>query len=87
MLFAIVLAALLPVVPQPTEWKPSEGTCPLAEASVVTTKVDDARYGEEGYAMTISPGRIEVKAKTDLGLLWARQTLAQLKAAGVKRVR
>ena len=84
MSFAIVLAALLPVVPQPTEWKPSEGTCPLAEASVVTTKVDDARYGEEGYAMTISPGRIEVKAKTDLGLLWARQTLAQLKAAGAQ---
>lgn len=81
---ALFLAAMLPVIPQPTEWKPGDGVCDLASARVTETKSDDASLGEEGYRMTIGNGGIEIAAKDPQGFLWARQTVAQLKAAGAK---
>ncbi|MBO7206226.1 MAG: hypothetical protein J6W10_01285 [Kiritimatiellae bacterium] len=43
---SLMLAALLPVIPQPTEWKPAEGTCDLAGAKVVEKIVTDASLGD-----------------------------------------
>lgn len=79
---AILLAALLPVIPQPTEFKPAPGTCDLATAKVTETLAGDPGLGDEGYRMQIGADGIAVVASGRRGLLWARQTLAQLKASG-----
>ena len=58
-------AALLPVIPQPMEWKPTQGGCTL-EAAKVEVKVDAASgLGEEGYTMTIAPDAIEIVAVSE----------------------
>ena len=80
----IILAALLPVVPQPSEWKPSSGECDLSRAKVAFNLDTRANLGEEGYAMKIAPGAIYVTVGGDAGRVWAVQTLAQLRAAGKK---
>jgi len=74
--------SLLPVIPQPTEWKPAAGECDLTSAKV-DEKVDaSSGLGEEGYTMKIAPGKIEIVAGGETGAVWARQTLAQLKVHG-----
>lgn len=74
--------SLLPVIPQPAEWKRAQGECDLANAKV-TSKVDkETGLGEEGYTMSIAPDSIRIVAGGDVGAVWARQTLAQLKAHG-----
>ena len=83
-LATIIAAALLPVIPQPTEWKPAEGVCDLAMAKVDVTMSAGSGLGEEGYTMKIAPNAIMVTAGGDIGRVWARQTLAQLKVAGTK---
>lgn len=84
MIAALFFAALLPVIPQPTEWKAGDGECELASARVSEFKVGDSTLGEEGYRIEIKPDEVKLFAKTDTGLVWSRQTLAQLKAAGAK---
>lgn len=84
MIGTMMLAALLPVVPQPTEWKAGEGECELATAQVTEFKISDTTLGDEGYRLQLKPGKVTLFAKTDTGLVWGRQTLAQLKAAGPK---
>ncbi len=81
MILSLILAALLPVVPQPTDWKPAAGRCDFASAVVSEQLVFDDALGAEGYRLTLAPGRIDIRAKERTGILWARQTLAQLKAA------
>ena len=82
MTLALMLAALLPVIPQPTEWKPADGSCDLSTAEVVTWKISDSNLGDEGYRIQIAKDKVSLFAKTETGLVWAKQTLAQLKAAG-----
>ena len=85
MTIATVLAAgLLPVIPQPTQWTPSEGECDIATASVSVAVCTDSGLGEEGYTMKIAPGGIKIVAGGETGRVWAWQTIAQLKAAGAK---
>ena len=45
---AFASSDLLPVIPQPTEWKPSAGFCNLAKAKVVFRIDAAAGLGEEG---------------------------------------
>ena len=78
----MLTAALLPVIPQPAHWTPSEGECDLATADVSVHA--DASLGEEGYAMEISPSAIRIGAGGETGRTWAWQTIEQLKAAGAK---
>ena len=74
--------SMLPVIPQPAEWKQAQGECDLAKAKV-SAKVDkEAGLGEEGYTMSIAPDSIRIVAGGDVGAVWARQTLAQLRAHG-----
>lgn len=80
----IILAALLPVVPQPSEWKPSDGECDLSRAKVAFNVDAKSNLGEEGYTMKIAPKSIYITAGGNAGRVWAVQTLAQLKAAGTK---
>ena len=80
---ALILAALLPVIPQPTEWKPADGTCDLKAADVTEMLVSDPKLGNEGYCLQLKAGnKVHVFAKERQGLLWARQTLAQLARDG-----
>ena len=65
-------AALLPVIPQPTEWKPTAGECDLAAAKVEKKIGAGAGLGEEGYTMKITPGAIIVTAGGGTGAVWAR---------------
>ena len=83
-LATLIATALLPVIPQPTEWKPGEGVCDLAAAKVEVRVDAAAGLGEEGYAMKFSPEAVTVVAGGETGRVWAQQTLAQLKAAGTK---
>lgn len=79
-----LIATLLPVIPQPTEFTPTEGECDLKNAPVRVVKSADATLGEEGYTLKIAPGEIEIGAVGAAGELWARQTLAQLAKADGK---
>ena len=81
---AFASSDLLPVIPQPTEWKPGAGECALDAAKVTYLIRTDLGLGEEGYTMDIAPGAIGVVAGGETGRIWAQQTLAQLKAAGAK---
>ena len=67
----LVLAALLNVVPQPTEWHPDE-----------VLSVEAAKLGEEGYAITFEEGRPTVVAGGERGAIWAKRTLEQLRDSG-----
>ena len=81
---AFASSDLLPVIPQPTEWKPGTGECALDAAKVTYLIRTDLGLGEEGYTMDIAPGAIGVVAGGETGRIWAQQTLAQLKAGGAK---
>lgn len=83
-MLGLMLAALLPVIPQPTEWMPTDGFCDLRFASVKSTIVDDATLGEEGYRMTITRDAVEITAASEIGIIWGQQTLAQLRENGEK---
>ncbi len=81
MMLTTALAALLPIIPQPTEWKATEGTCDLAAAKIIVSVSSSSELGEEGYTMEIAPREIRVVAGGPSGRVWAEQTLAQLKDA------
>lgn len=74
--------APLPVIPQPAAWKPGEGVCDLAKAKIEVDVNGDGN--PEGYTMKLAPDKIEIAAGGEQGAVWARQTLAQLKAAGAR---
>lgn len=38
-----------------------------------------ATWDDEQYTLTIIPGKVEIRAKTDRGILWAQRTLEQLR--------
>lgn len=84
MTIATVLAALLPVIPQPTQWTPSGGECDLANARVTVSVSPSSNLGEEGYLMSIGAGEVNIVVGGTVGRIWAAQTLAQLKASGAK---
>lgn len=74
--------APVPLLPFPAhvEWK--EGRCPLQ--APVDAGCDPAladRLGPEGYMLEVSPGAVSLRAATDAGIFYARQTLAR--AAGI----
>ena len=82
MTIATIMAALLPVIPQPTQWTPAEGECDLAKAKVTVSESLSKDLGEEGYTMKITADEIHVVAGGAAGRIWACQTLAQLKDSG-----
>lgn len=82
---SIVLAAALPIVPQPTSWTPTDGFCDVkllnsAVATCSSCRAND--LGDEGYQLEISSQGVRIQAATEKGLIWARQTIAQLKQSG-----
>lgn len=82
---SIILAAALPIVPQPTSWTPTEGFCDVkllnsAVATCSSCRAND--LGDEGYQLEISSQGVRIQAATEKGLIWARQTLKQLQTAG-----
>ena len=82
---SIILAAALPIVPQPTSWTPTEGVCDVkllnsAVATCSSCRAND--LGDEGYQLEISSQGVRIQAATEKGLIWARQTLKQLQVVG-----
>lgn len=52
-----------------------------AGAAEISTVIEEASdLGDEGYAITVSPTGIKIRAATPAGAFWAAQTLAQLVA-------
>jgi hexosaminidase len=80
---SLLLAAFLPVIPQPSSWTPSnEQPYNVSEDRVRWEIVSDRGLGDEGYEMRISPTGILAVAESETGLRWARQTYAQLASRG-----
>ncbi len=76
----------LPVIPQPTEWKPSQGECDLAKAMIDVKISEDSGLGDEGYTISIAPGVVNVVAGGKTGVVWAHQTIMQLGTAANRGV-
>ena len=74
--------ALLPVIPQPASWTPSGKNVCLEPDRTTFSIAADAELGEEGYEIRIASDGVKVSAPTERGLVWARQTMAQLKSRG-----
>lgn len=86
---SLLLAALLPVIPQPTSFTPSDGVCNFDTAKVrllndpgTLASRAFADNPSEAYTIAFTKDAIEIKADGPLGLVWADRTLKQLKAAG-----
>lgn len=76
------LLALLPLIPQPQEWRASGGETAVRAAGATYAIEADAALGDEGYRLTIAAdGNLAATAPTAKGLLWARRTVDQLAAA------
>lgn len=58
-------------------WKPKVETGAAEGANQIIFKTDEA-LGEEGYAIDVTPSRIEIKAAKSAGFFYAFQTLRQL---------
>ena len=82
LLAACAAANLLPVVPQPREWKPAGGAYRLEADKVCYARVSDAALGEEGHELVLSPTGTVARANGEIGLLRAKSTLQQLAASG-----
>ena len=74
-------AVLLPLVPQPREWKPSAAPgYRIADGKVDLALGGDEQLGDEGYEMTIAASGVRVRAHAAAGLERAKATLAQFAA-------
>jgi len=82
---SLILAALLPVIPQPTDFKPTGEVMDPSRTLVRVELMEDASLGSEGYRIFIdAKDGVKIVAQGETGVKWARQTLAQLKAANAK---
>src|SRR5688500_5991569 len=73
-------SARYPVIPWPRVLEPRAGE--LAQSDDVTTRLDPSIEGDEAYVLDVTPESAEMRARTDRGLYYARQTLRQLSASG-----
>src|SRR5688572_16605846 len=72
--------ARYPLIPWPRTLEPRAGE--LANADAVTARLDPSIEGDEAYVLDVTPERAEIRARTDRGLYYGRQTLRQLSASG-----
>jgi hexosaminidase len=74
----------LPLLPRPREIKFTGGEVSLAGLAVVEIIRNDGprESGEEAYRLVITPESVQLIARTEIGLCWARATLAQLRSLG-----
>ncbi|HEX4744629.1 MAG TPA: beta-N-acetylhexosaminidase [Candidatus Limnocylindria bacterium] len=72
--------ARYPLIPWPRSLEPRAGE--LTNADAVTARLDPSIEGDEAYVLDVTPGRAEIRARTDRGLYYGRQTLRQLAATG-----
>ncbi len=66
----------LDIIPRPLEMTPAEGVYDLSRGEVTFTI--DSLMGPEAYTLKVSPRKAVVKAGSQTGLLYARQTLKQI---------
>ncbi len=60
------------------------GTSVPAGSIVLTTQEADASLGDEGYALTVTPERVTIRAQAPAGLFYGVQTLRQLMPPAVE---
>ena len=72
--------ARYPLIPWPRTLAPRAGD--LANADAVTERLDPSIEGDEAYVLDVTPERAELRARTDRGLYYGRQTLRLLSASG-----
>jgi len=83
-------ADLLPVVPQPAEWRPT-GAAPFAASQALRTgrdfsgvrfeRMPAGRFADEEYELVVSSTGLVARASDETGFARAKATLAQLAAA------
>ena len=66
---------LFPLLPQPKEFVPSEGTCDASSVEVIVK--NNANIPLEGYKISISQDNITIESSDEAGAFYARQTLKQ----------
>jgi hexosaminidase len=69
----------LSIVPIPVSMVAAGKPCDLKAHPDIKTRID-AKMAPEEYELNTGKGRVEIKAGSEAGIFWARQTLAQLEA-------
>ena len=93
LILSIILSVVGPqvLVPKPVQYVISEGQCVLDSDSQVKVTVDDGKLSKElrnlpkwsmeaAYKMVITPDRVEIRAMTETGAFYARESLVQMTA-------
>lgn len=74
---SLILGAFLQLIPQPAHVETMPGTCSLEDA-VISREIadaDDLPESVEGYELTILPGNVSIRARSEAGIFYAAQTL------------
>ena len=75
------------VIPVPSDITITEGTYSFESEPKVTETMVKKGIAPEGYELTVTPKGVKIKAATEAGVFYARQTLAQMTRDGsVKQI-
>ena len=75
------------VIPVPSDITITEGTYSFESEPKVTVTMVKKGIAPEGYELTVTPKGVKIKAATEAGVFYARQTLAQMTRDGsVKQI-
>ncbi len=67
------------VIPVPQKMELTGGSISIKDTvGNVKRTIDTVNYPVEGYQLSVTPSRIKITAGSELGLIWAEQTIAQL---------
>ena len=90
MILALLLQAMLGLIPAPVEYTPGEGVCTSGRVGTVKCRSSFRKAAasledfqrQEAYRLTITPSGASIEALTKEGEFRARTTLEQLRASG-----
>ena len=79
---AVAQTTLDALIPQPRHAELLSARLVAPDTARIRVSLDAPDdWGDERYSLTVGPRRIEIRAKTPQGVVWARRTLAQLRDA------
>lgn len=77
---AVAQTTLDRLIPQPRRTELLSDRLVAPDTARIRVRLDaPEEWGDERYALSVGPRRIEIRAKTPQGVVWARRTLAQLR--------
>lgn len=88
-LFSLIVAALVQLIPAPAKMQVQDGSFKVTERSTARMEfVLDPSCGlpPEGYTLEVTRARVKAVASTEAGLFYARQTLRQLTSEDGKTI-